>query len=149
MLRIGRKCLLGKRYHKNNVIKTGYHKDQLLKYCLIKVYLQWWASWTTSLCKDVTGKISVLVYGKPVHTDQYLHYRCHSQTICKESVVSFLFSRAYPSFTNKDDLNKENARIKQVLKENGYQESIISKIFKKITYNDSLSQSQQCENVVA
>ena len=29
--------------------------------------------------------------------------------------------------TNKDDLTKENARINQMLKENGYQESIISK----------------------
>ena len=42
-----------------------------------------------------------------------------------------------------DDLHKRNARIKQVLKENGYQESIISKIFKRITINHSLSQSQQ------
>ena len=30
-----------------------------------------------------------------------------------------------------------------MLKENGYQESIISKIFKRITNNHSLSQSQQ------
>ena len=30
--------------------------------------------------------------------------------------------------TNKDDLCKENVRIKQVLKENGYHKSIISKI---------------------
>ena len=30
-----------------------------------------------------------------------------------------------------------------MLKENGYQESIIRKIFKRITNNDSLSQSQQ------
>ena len=44
---------------------------------------------------------------------------------------------------NKDDLHKENARIKQVLKENGYQESIISKIFRRITNNHSLPQSQQ------
>ena len=42
-----------------------------------------------------------------------------------------------------DDLYKRNARIKQVLKENGYQESIISKIFKRITNNHSLPQSQQ------
>ena len=42
--------------------------------------------------------------------------------------------------TNKDDLHKENARIKQVLKENGYQESIISKILKRITNNYSLPQ---------
>ena len=41
------------------------------------------------------------------------------------------------------NLHKENARIKQVLKENGYQESIISKIFKRITNNHSLPQLQQ------
>ena len=43
----------------------------------------------------------------------------------------------------KDDLYKENARLKQVLKENEYQESIISKIFKRVTNNHSLPQSQQ------
>ena len=37
----------------------------------------------------------------------------------------------------------KNARIKQVLQENGYQESIIGKIFKRITNDHSLSQSQQ------
>ena len=51
--------------------------------------------------------------------------------------------RAYSIITNKDDLHKENARIKQVLKENGYLESIISKIFKRITNNHSLPQLQQ------
>ena len=45
--------------------------------------------------------------------------------------------------SNKDDLIKENAKIKQVLKDNGYQESIISKIFKRITNNLSLSHPQQ------
>ena len=74
-----------------------------------------------------------MVYRKPTHTDQYLHYSSHHQTSCKESVVSSLFNRAYSIITNKDHLHKENARIKQVLKENGYQESIISKIFKRIT----------------
>ena len=89
------------------------------------------------------GEISVLVHGKPTHTDQYLHYNSHYQTICKESVVYFLFNRAYSIITNKDDLHKENARIKQVLQENGYQESIISKNFKGITSNHSLFQLQQ------
>ena len=54
-----------------------------------------------------------------------------------------MFNRAYPIKTNKDDLRIENARIKQVLKENGYQKSIISKIFKRITNNYSLPQSQE------
>ena len=96
-----------------------------------------------TLLKRNNGEISVLVYRKPTHTDQYLHYSSHHQTSCKESAVSSLFNRAYSIITNKDDLNKESARIRKVLKENGYQESIISKIFKRITNNRSLPQSQQ------
>ena len=84
-----------------------------------------------------------MVYRKPAHTDQYLHCNSHHQASCKESVVFSLINRAYSIITNKDDLYKENTRIKQVLKENGYQESIFSKIFNKITNNHSLSQSQQ------
>ena len=96
-----------------------------------------------TLLKWNNGDISVLVYRKPTHTDQYVHYSFHHQTSCKKSVVSSLFKRAYPIITNKDDLHKENARIRQVLKENGYQESIINKIFRRITNNHSFRQSQQ------
>ena len=95
-----------------------------------------------TLLKRNNGEISVFVYRKPTHTDQYLHYSSHHQISCKESVSS-LFNRAYSIITNKDDLHKENAIIKQVLKENGYQESIISKVFKRITNNHSLRQLQQ------
>ena len=90
-----------------------------------------------TLLKQNNGEISVLVYRKPTHTDQYLHYSSHHQTSCKESVVSSLFNRAYSIITNKDHLHKENARIKQVFKENGYQISIIIKIFMRITKNHS------------
>ena len=83
--------------------------------------------------KRNNGEISVLVYRKPTHIDQYLHCSSHHQKSCKESVVSSLFNRTYSIITNKDDLHKENARIKQVLKENGYQKSIINKIFRRIT----------------
>ena len=44
---------------------------------------------------------------------------------------------------NKNDLTKENARIKQLFKENWYQEKILSKIYKIITNNCSLFQLQQ------
>ena len=47
------------------------------------------------LLKQNNGKISVLVYRKPTHTYQYQHYSSYHQTTCKESVVSFLFNRAY------------------------------------------------------
>ena len=52
-----------------------------------------------------------------------------------------MLNRAYSIITNKDDLTKENVRIKQSLKENEYQESIISKIFKRIANNPILFQS--------
>ena len=96
-----------------------------------------------TLSKRNNGEISELVYTKPTHTDQYLHDSSHHQTSCKDSVVSSLFNRAYFIITNKDGSHKENARIRPVLKENRYQESIISKIFKGITSNHSLFQSQQ------
>ena len=92
-----------------------------------------------TLLQPNNGEISVVVYRKPIHTHQYLHYSSHHQTSCKESVLSSLFNRAYSMITNKGDLHKENARIKQVLKENGYQEGIINKVFRRI----SLLQSQQ------
>ena len=96
-----------------------------------------------TLLKQNNAEISVLVYRKPTHTDRYLHYSSYYQTSCKKSVVSSLFNSAFSIITNKDDLHKENARLKQVLKENGYQESIISKIFKRITNSHSLPLSQQ------
>ena len=96
-----------------------------------------------TLLKWNNGEISVLVYRKPTCTDQYLHYSSYQQTSCKESVISSLFNRAYSIITNKDDLHKENARIKQVLRENGYRESIINKFFRRVTNNHSLPQSQQ------
>ena len=100
-----------------------------------------------TLLKRNNGEISLMVYRKPTHTDQYLHYSSHHQTSCKESVISSLFNRTYSIITNKDDLLKENTRIKQVLKENGYGESIINNIFRRITNNHSLPQSQQVTQI--
>ena len=99
-----------------------------------------------TLLKWDNGEISVLVHRKLTHTDQYLHYSSHHQTSCKKSVASFLFNRAYSIIINKVNLHKENAKIRQMLKENGYQESIISKIFKRIANNHSLPQSQQLKH---
>lgn len=59
------------------------------------------------------------------------------------TIVSSLFKRGYSIITNKDDLTQENAKIRLVLKHNMCQESIVSKIFRRITNNHSFSQSQQ------
>ena len=96
-----------------------------------------------NLLKRNNGKISVLVYRKPTRTDQCLHCSPHPQTSCQESVASSLLNRTHYIITNKDGLNKESTKGDIVLKENGCQESIISKMFNSITNNHSLSQSQK------
>ena len=48
-------------------------------------------------------------------------------------------NRALSGITKKDDLTKENTRIKQVLKDNGYQKNV-SKVFKRII-SHNLAQS--------
>ena len=73
-----------------------------------------WLAFLDPLVKRNNGKISVLVDRKSTQTDQYLHYRSHHQTSCKESVVSSLVNRAYSIIANKNDIYKGNARIKQV-----------------------------------
>ena len=85
-----------------------------------------------TLLKLDNGEISVLIYRNPTHTDQYLHYSSHHQTSCKESVVSSLFNRAYSIITNKDDLHKENARIKQVLKEMDIRKALLVKSLREL-----------------
>ena len=95
-----------------------------------------------ALLKRNNGKIYVVVHRKPTHTDQYLEYSSDQQISCKKTFESSLFNRKYSIITNKGNLTKENSKIKQDLKENGYQEGIISKILKRIFNNHSVSQPQ-------
>ena len=81
-----------------------------------------------TLLKQNNGKISVLLYCRPTHTDQYLHYSSQHQTSCEESIVSSFFSKAYSIITNKHHLNKENARINQVIKENEIRETLVKSL---------------------
>ena len=76
-----------------------------------------------TLLKGNNGVISVLVYRNPTNTDKYLHDSAHNQTSYKFFLPCLI---SYSIITNKARLYNENAIIKQVLRENGYQESIIS-----------------------
>ena len=67
-------------------------------------------SFLDTLLKRNIGTIPVLVYRKPTHANQYLPYRSHHQTSCKESVVSSLFNRAYIIITNNDGIYKKKQK---------------------------------------
>ena len=70
----------------------------------------------------------MLVYRKSTHTDQYLQYSSHHQISLRKVLFRYCLIWHIPV---------------PPIKDNGYRESIISKIFKRIANNHSLSQSQQ------
>ena len=78
------------------------------------------------------GSLSTLVYRKPTHTDQYLNFHSSHQESTKESVVSALLTRAENIVSDKQDLERENDRIMNVLQSNDYSQHTISKVKQKL-----------------
>ena len=68
----------------------------------------------TLLKRKPDETISILVYRKPTHTDQYLNYYSNHPAKTKDVVVSALFRRAKDIIGDKEDLEKENERIVKV-----------------------------------
>ena len=79
------------------------------------------------------GNISVSVYRKPTHTDQYLNFTSNHQTSCKESVVFSLLDRAINVVSGENDRQKEITHINNALKANGYNHQMIKKVVHRIT----------------
>ena len=51
--------------------------------------------------------ISVKVYRKPTHTNQYLNYTSHHPTSAKQSVITTLFDRADNIISSEKDQEEE------------------------------------------
>ena len=102
-------CSILKRTHLENFFHHINNLHQNIKFTM-KKESNGELAFLDTLLKRNNGEISVLVYRKPTHTDQYLHYSSHHQTSCKESVVSSLFNRAYSMITNIDDLQKKTKK---------------------------------------
>ena len=90
-----------KRTHLENIFHHLNNLHQNIRFT-IKEESNGELAFLDTLLKRNNGEISVLVYRKPTHTGQYLHYSSHHQTSCKVSVVSSLFNRAYSIITNKE-----------------------------------------------
>ena len=79
----------------------------------------------TLLKRNEDGSISVKVYRKPTHTDQYLNHNSNHPSQTKDAVISSLFRRAKDIVSDKKDLIEENERIINVLMENEYDKRTI------------------------
>ena len=81
----------------------------------------------TLIQRNQDGTISVKVYRKPTHTDQYLSFTSHHSTRSKQSVITALFNWAENVITNNTELKQEQQHITKVLQSNGYRKQCIDK----------------------
>ena len=73
-----------KRTHLENVLHHINNLHQSIKFTM-KEESNGELAFLDIFLKRNNGKISVLVYRKPTHTDQYLRYTSHHQASCKKS----------------------------------------------------------------
>ena len=66
--------------------------------------------------------ISVKVYRKPTHTNQYLNYTSHHLASAKQSVITASFDRADNIVSSEKDKEEEKQHILATLQQNGYPE---------------------------
>ena len=75
--------------------------------------------------------ISVKVYRKPTHTNQYLNYTSHHSTSAKQSVITALFDRANNIVSGENDKEEKKQHILAALQQNGYPRDFIMKTIKQ------------------
>ena len=63
----------------------------------------------TLITLQADGSLSITVYQKPTHTDQYLQWNSHHSLSAKYTVIGTLTHRAKTVCTNQELLQKENA----------------------------------------
>ena len=85
----------------------------------------------TLVQQNADKTISVKVYKKPTHTNQYLKYTSHHSTSAKQSVITALFDRADNVVSTEKDKEEEKQHILAALQQNGYPRDFIMKTVKQ------------------
>ena len=85
----------------------------------------------TSVQQNHGKTISVKIYRKPTHTNQYLKYTSHNSTSAKQSVITALFDRVDNVVLKEKDKIEEKHHILAALQQNGYPKEFIQRTVKK------------------
>ena len=103
----------------------------------------------TLIQRNRDNTISVRVYRKPTHTDQYLKFTSHHLARAKKSVITSLFDRAKNIISNPSDQEKEENHLTAVLQANGYPKKFIkntiraSQLPRQSVNNDNTENQEQ------
>ena len=78
------------------------------------------------------GSLSITVYRKPTHTDQYLQWDCHHHLLVKFSVINTIIHRAKTVCSNPELLHKEMDHLGKTLTQCKYPKWALDKVEKRL-----------------
>ena len=81
---------------------------------------------------EADGTLSITVYRKPTHTDQYLQWYSHHHLSAKFSVFHTLSHRAQTVCSNPELLHKEKAHLRNALTECKYPKWALDKVERRL-----------------
>ena len=82
---------------------------------------------------EVDSSLSITVYRKPTHTDQYLQWDSHHHLSAKFSVIQTLSHRASTVCSNPELLQKEKDHLRKALTKCNYPKWALDKVEKRLT----------------
>ena len=100
---------------------------------------------------EADGSLSITVYRKPTHTDQYLQWDSHHHLSAKFSVIQTLSHRASTVCSNPELLQKEKQHLRKALTKCNYPKWALDKVEKRLNrstrqVNDGGNNSAQPAN---
>ena len=100
---------------------------------------------------EADGSLSITVYRKPTHTDQYLQWDSHHHLSAKFSVIQTLSHRASTMCSNPELLQKEKEHLRKALPKCNYPKWALDKVEKRLNrstrqVNDGGNNSSQSAN---
>ena len=81
---------------------------------------------------EADGSLSITVYRKPTHTDQYLQWDSHHHLSAKFSVIQTLSHRASTVWSNPELLQKEKDHLRKALTKCNYPKWALDKVEKRL-----------------
>ena len=91
----------------------------------------------TTVKPEVDGSLSITVYRKPTHTDQYLQWDSHHNLSAKFSVINTLFHRAQTVCSNPELLKIEKEHLRKALTQCKYPKWALDKVEKRLNKSSS------------
>ena len=103
----------------------------------------------TLVSQTPSNTLTISVYRKPTHTNQFIHWDSNHNCPAKYSIYNTLAHRARVVCKNQQTLKKEEAHIRQALLRCSYPPWVLNRLHTKINHRFNPNQVQMADNTIA